>query len=439
MLFSQEVFEDKKIIYPVLKLDLPLFDLPYQISAMNTVGYGFFSGYANPSMAQSLALTLDIFSSFQYGMKYFYDNSGLNETLKKIIYHVGTGLGEYIFIYMPGGGGWLHEEYHRAVLTRFGANSFNCMNLFPIGAEVIYVSNVKDEDLSRIKKESPPDLVRMFETGIEGQYLLIDRLQRNNFFYNQNLLSEYTYWFNTLNSFYYVLGSSIAQNGITLDETETSDSRDFAGLDFTAWVYDLFRPDEPYEDRGVHPSGEGVDRYRTMLDLTEAEINYLKLQGYLQMLNFLSPMMFGVKSLPMGEFDGNFAIRHYLTSFGMDISANVYLKKKPFNMVFVFHNYANYTNWFPAIEAELIDYPLTISKLNMYFSPRVLIGMQPKGQVFKTASPEFLGLFGLRVDIKTNNNIYPYLDFTVKTKGWIAGNEFLGTNASIKLGVSLRF
>ncbi len=23
--------------------------------------------------------------------------------------------------------------------------------------------------------------------------------------------------------------------------------RDFVGLDFTAWVYDLFRPDEPYK------------------------------------------------------------------------------------------------------------------------------------------------------------------------------------------------
>jgi len=423
----------------VLKLDLPLFDLPYQISAMNTVGHGFFSGYANPSMAQSLALTLDIYSSFQYGMKYFDDNSGLNETLKKIIYHIGTGLGDFIFSYMPGGSGWLHEEYHRAVLTRFGANSFNGMNLFPIGADVVYVSNVKDEDLSRIKKESSSDLVRMFEAGIEGEYLLIERLQRNNFFYNQNFLSEYTYWYNILNSVLYVYASSLAQNGIDMDETETSESRDFAGLDFTAWVYDLFRPDEPYEDRGVHPTGDGVDRYVSVSDLTEDELNYLKLQGYLQMLNFLSPMMFGIKSLPMGEFDGNFAIRHYLTSFGYDISAQVYLKKRPFNMVFILHNYANYANWFPAIEAELVDYPYNIGKLAMFLSPRVLIGMQPKGQVFKTGSPEFLGLLGLRIDFIVHKIIFPYLDFTVKTKGWVAGNEYLNANASVRLGVSFRF
>ncbi|MDR2941989.1 MAG: hypothetical protein LBV17_05320 [Treponema sp.] len=436
---NEEQNDNLKNSYPALKLDLPLFDLPYQIDAMNTVGHGFFSSYANPSMAQSLALTLNIFSSFQFGMKYFYDNSGLNETLKKIIYYIGTGLGEFIFIYMPGGSGWLHEEYHRAVLTRFGANSFNGMNLFPIGASVIYVSNVKDEDLSRIKKESPPDLIRIYEAGIEGQYLLIERLQRNNFFYNQNFLSEYTYWYNAFNSFSYVWLSSMAQNGIDLNETETSDSRDFAGVDFTAWVYDLFRSNEAYEDRGIHPSGEGVNRYRTTTNLTEAEINYLRLQGYLQILNFMSPMMFGVKSLPMGEFDGNFAMRHYLTSFGMDISANVYLKKKPFNIVFIFHNYANYTNWFPAIEAELIDYPLTIGKLNMYLSPRVLIGMQPENQVFKTASPEFLGLFSLRVDFNVSKYFLPYVDFVFKTNGWVAGNELLKANASVRAGTSFLF
>ena len=35
----------------------------------------------------------------------------------------------------------------------------------------------------------------------------------------------------------------------------TEASRDFTGPDCTAWVYDLRRPDEPYADRGTHPSG----------------------------------------------------------------------------------------------------------------------------------------------------------------------------------------
>jgi hypothetical protein len=431
--------DDVKTIQPSVKLDWPLFDLPYQIDAMNTVGHGFFSGYANPSMAQSLALTQNIFSGFYYGMKYFHDNSGLNEILKKIIYYGGVALGSYLFMYMPGGDGWLHEEYHRAVMTRFRVNSFNGMNLFPIGATAVYVNSVKDEDVIRMKKESPPDFVRMFAAGIEGQYLLVDRLQRNNFFYNHKLFYEVTYWSITLNSHLYVMMSSQSESIDITGENESPDSRDFAGLDFTAWVYDLFRPNEPYEDRGEHPSGDGVDRYITTISLTDAEVNYLQLQGYLQLLNYLSPMMFGIRSLPMGEFEGNFALRHYLTSFGMDISAHVFLKKAPFNMIFVLHNYANYHNWFPAIETELVDYPVNIGKLNMFLSPRVLIGMQPKGQEFMTSSPAFLGLFGMRADFMTHKNIFPYIDFTAKTKGWVAGNEFLDGNVSVKVGLSLRF
>ncbi|TJZ63124.1 hypothetical protein FAZ15_02165 [Sphingobacterium olei] len=30
--------------------------------------------------------------------------------------------------------------------------------------------------------------------------------------------------------------------------------RDFVGWDFTPWVYDLYRPNEPYEARGICPT-----------------------------------------------------------------------------------------------------------------------------------------------------------------------------------------
>jgi hypothetical protein len=56
------------------------------------------------------------------------------------------------------------------------------MNLFPLGADLVSVSKVSDEDLIRFKDESPADLIRMHEAGIEAQYLLASRLQRNNFF-----------------------------------------------------------------------------------------------------------------------------------------------------------------------------------------------------------------------------------------------------------------
>jgi hypothetical protein len=432
-------------IFSKLKLDLPLFEFPYQIEAMNTVGRGFFSGYANPSMSQSLAVTVDLLSGFHFGMKYFYDYTRIHEPFNWLIFYLGIGLGDFLLTYLPGGDGWLHEEYHRSVLTRYRVNSFNGMNLFPIGAETVSVYNIKDEDLIRLKKISPPDFVRLRAAGIEGEYLLINNLQRNNFFYDQYLFNEILYWMVTLNSHFYIYASSdpadVNDSTRKMNQTEkTIASRDISGYDFTAWVYDLFRPNEPYEARGPHPSGVGIDRYRTTEDLTDDELKYLKGQFSWHFVNYLSPMIFGIHSIPLGSYlTGNFAMRHLLTSFGSVVSAQALLKYGSFNAAFAYHSYLNYKNYFPAIEAELIDYPLYFSGFGIFLSPRVIIGMQPEDQKFKTGKPEFLGLFGLRVDFLVSRYFLPYVDFTAKTDGWVAGNEYIDGNVSVRIGLSMRF
>jgi hypothetical protein len=331
-------------------------------------------------------------------------------------------------------------------MSRYGINSFNGMNLVPIGAEIVSVSHIKDEDLSRLKEKSPPDFVRLPAAGIEGEYLLINKLQRNNFFYNQKHLNEYLYWLVTLNSHLYIHASS-SSDKVDIEikdmnkEEKTISSRDFTGFDMTSWVYDLFRPDEPYEARGVHPSGEGINRYRTTQDLSDEELGYLQTQINLHFVNYLSPMLFFQRSIPLGDggITGNFAMRHLLTSFGSVVSTQIFLKYEPVNIAFAYHSYLNYQHYFPAIEAELVDYPLYWGKFGIFLSPRIIIGTQPEDQKFKTGSHEFLGLFGLRADFIISKYFLPYIDFTAKTDGWVAGNEYLDSNVSVKIGVSARF
>jgi len=161
---------------------------------MNTVGHGFFSSYANPSMAQSLAVSTDIVSSFHFGVKALFDNWDLNVSiglldLKSFLYDLGLIYGNlFLLFYIPGGEGWVHEEFHRAVMTRHKVNSFNDMNTFPIGAELISVNSITDEDLIRFKAESPTDFVRMHAAGMEGDLVLLDNLRRNSFFYANNFV-----------------------------------------------------------------------------------------------------------------------------------------------------------------------------------------------------------------------------------------------------------
>src|SRR6185369_11033773 len=105
-------------------------------------------------------------------------------------------------------------------------------------------------------------------------------------------------WLAKVNSILYVYTSGTSNADGLTDEVNAKEGanvpkRDFTGLDFTAWVYDLHRPDEPYAARGVHPSGVGIDRYIRYSDLSDAEKSYLRLQGYLQVLNLIDPNLFG--------------------------------------------------------------------------------------------------------------------------------------------------
>jgi hypothetical protein len=84
----------------VLKLDFPLFNLPYQIDTIITAGYGFFGSYTSLSMDQSLAVTMDVYSSMHFGLRKLYEGLTLNPVWKNAIYYGGTAVGLIAFAYI---------------------------------------------------------------------------------------------------------------------------------------------------------------------------------------------------------------------------------------------------------------------------------------------------------------------------------------------------
>ena len=132
-------------------------------------------------------------------------------------------------------------------------------------------------------------------------------------------------------------------------------SRDFTGADFTTWVDALFFPDKPYTDRGLHPSGVGINRYIKPSQLSDEAISYLKKQGNLHWLNILSPHLVGfpkikLKSTENGNYYGSFAVRHLLTPFGNDINLDIFYQTPKHNFFFAFHNYNNLNSSFFGLE-----------------------------------------------------------------------------------------
>ncbi len=416
---------------PGLRLDVPLLDAPYNIR----------HGLRAPSMQQSLALTEGFYEASHAGIQAAWGKH-------KWLGRGSVALWDYFTIALPLADVWVHEEFHRAVLGNRGIDSFNDVYKLDLSADAIAVSHVKDEDLVRLKSEHPAEQVRLGVAGIEGEYLLVQRLEANRFFGGSRSWNLPLYWLVKLSSIGYVQSGTWDEVNEDTDKMNREDGprvevRDFTGHDFTAWVYDLHRPEEPYAARGVHPSGIGIDRYIKPADLTSEERAYLDRQGRLQWLNFLDPNLLGMHGFAVDNpLNGrplrfNISAGHVLTSFGHTVDANFFLKQGGVNLFLVLHRYENGERPFPGVDARLLDYPIILGKQHLLISPRVAFWMQPQAQQFRTSAASPGGLAGFRVHRPISGRFGSWMEVEAKTAGWVAGNVHLGRNVSLRLGSSV--
>ncbi len=424
-------------------VDIPIVDLPANLDN----SYLAFKQFS-PSMKQSLGFSKSIAETQQYYTKRLFFNPNKNYSIgRKILKETGLAftnlLIEVIIGGTPFGTGWTHEEWHRAVLNKNNVSSFNDMNTFPIGQDAVSVSHITDEDLAKFKNSNNSDFVRMGAAGIEAQYEYVKALQKDNFYYGLNLSSQISYWKNTINSISYLrLTSTVEGDDFTkeLENEEGTDisERDFTGLDFTAWIYDLSRPNEPYAQRGRHVSGVGLRRYRITSDLTKEELDYLKKMGKLQILNFISPHMFYINSIKFNQnLRFNFGLFHYLTSFGYDVGSNFFIEHKLNKIFFAFHNYHNLNNSFYGIETQLIDKEYKIGKKTLLLSPIIHLWTHPKNQEFRTSDDTFGGKMEIYAATELGKKWQQYISVSAKTKGWVAGDVYLNSNLSIRFGTRI--
>ena len=435
--FKNNMFFYKDTIGAVY-LDMPLVDLPSQIYAYRATG-GFFKSYMNPGMETSLAYSVDFYSAVHFGFKNIRirKSVGAQAFIQRLLI---SGF-DVVSQWLPLGAPWLHEEYHRGVMTQYGFDSFNEVLTFPFGKSSIAVNHVKDEHLENLCDEHHSDFVRLMSAGHEAEVQLVRNLQANEFFYHQNLDNEVLYIMYLVQNIVYV--SSCAHGGgdegtRKRNEIEkTIKERDFTGMDMNAWIDALCFPDKPYAARGLHPSGVGINRYIMYDDITEEGRKYLLRQTYLDIFNFVSPMMIGFSHIRLantseGEWFGNFAFRHYLTSFGDDISLDLYLQAPKFNLYTTLHSYNNLHNHFAGIEAGLVDFPLLDNR--MQIGGRVMFWVQPKNMSFYTKKGEVGGLVNARISYHSRY-IDPYLELGWKSKGWVAGNVCLNSSFSVRAGI----
>ena len=338
-------------------LNFSLFDSPYNSQ----------HGYSSPSMHQSLELGIGAQRLLHLGLGQVLPIS--QPGWAGFLSRLGVVLVDFQVVALPLGVGWIHEEWHRAVMKNRGINSHNGVNDFGSGS-IVAVNNETDAELTRLKAEHPADQIRLSAAGLESSHALVTMMEKDDFFRGSSTFDYGTLWLAQAGASSYLSGCASVSSDEKTRKIESKEGvdiakRDFIGLDCTGWVYDLHHPIEPFDARGVHPSGVGINRYKSFSDLSPREKKYLKIQRDLSLLNFVDPQLFGLKGFaflnPLNHrnITLNGALGHDLTPSGQALSLKLFVKDSDYRLPYgangffaTIYNYSNHARSFPGIEVE---------------------------------------------------------------------------------------
>ncbi len=392
-------------------IDLPFIEYPYNFKAE----------FPTASMDQSVQLSKSFYFATHFGIELFGKRHlGKNgDVWSKVIMSIVD------FAPIPFSNTWLHEEYHRSILSLYEIES---RNTFWSNS----VRGVKDEDLVHFKLDNPSALVREATAGSEGNLEFVLAIEKDVFFNEVTTWNYGLYWGNYLVNSFYLFGST--QKGskplvkFKNSENENILKRDANGYDPINATYDLFNPFISYTERGTHPSGIGVDRYVEFNDLSEEAQGFLNNQFKLSLLNFIDLNLLGIDELGT-KTKFNFSMRHHMTSFGFMVGGNVFFKNKKLGGIFSPKIYRNENNSFLGLEIEL---------RNNWGMIRLAGWQQPSNQLFYDTNKKLGGFLQVQFS-PPFKKFLPYIDLSLKSDGWLAANPYLENNFTVKVGGRMKF
>ncbi len=408
-----------------LGLDVPLIDAPFNTEHQPPV---------NPSMTQSLNYTKDVYRMAHWQMGQWVNP--LQHGLPGFGSRLAFFAMDYALLELPLGQSWMHEEWHRAVMSHRGIDSHNGVYTH-FGSSLIPVDRVTDEDLVRLKREHPEDLIRLDEAGMESEHELALQVNQDLFFERTKTFEDPLLWYLHISPIGYVNSCATSNSNKSTDKQNEDDgadvsARDFTGLDCNGWAYDIDRPNEDYAARGVHPSGVGINRYRKIDDLTDSERSFLNRQRVLSYINLLDPMLIHHQrfSAPFGYW--NVSGRHHLTSFGYAIDANLFLDTLNTQALVIAHTYANGQRMFPGLEVRLFD--MVLPGFPFLLSTKTMLWQQPQDFLFDTTEAKGGALGSIRLTWQGPWAMTPYGEAGCKSQGWVAGEVYQEQNCKVLLG-----
>ncbi|MDN4165049.1 hypothetical protein QWY31_06015 [Cytophagales bacterium LB-30] len=417
-----------------VRLDVPVFDYP-QVQDLP---------YRYPSMEQALSYSKGAYDLAFWGIqglgeKLFPQADNKNSSLwgKRVFtYGLGLAFAKYGSELPIPLGVWGHEEFHRSALGVGGLHSENGNWLFSRWDGTVY--GVSDGQLADLKENNLSALLYSYISGVQYEVALNEVLSTENTFYNRTQYQEPLLAYNALYVYnYFRFSTSAASDSVKViappHESADDSERDFAGADLTAWAYDMFQPELPYDNRTPFPDGEGVNRRVGFSDLPENAQDYLEQQKRLSLLNFINPGIFFMPRFRVSEnFAFSFFTQYVPTAFGNAVSLHVPLVYRGYRVSAAVFRYAGY-------QAEGMGLKLGMERYSISDKLQASVWLQgwSQPQEFFADKTKAGGSLRFRVDYRLNANWSTYVQARGKTQGWEMGSPYLQSNVSALVGVAL--
>lgn len=380
-----------------LSLDLPLFDAPFNVTR----------GFNWPSQPQALAVTTDVYDLAHWAIGRALDPWGENKVKVALGITAISAFDTLTFLVAgPTSSAWTHEEFHVSVLTTQGVPSRNPLSRgfsFPLFAPATV--EVNGDDLEAFKQASPAAFSYVNVAGLQAHSALAQRFERNLFFDDQPVLSNFIIGLNhALPSLYNLICLGTAQGDC-------------------AWqVRHFFAPGETTADR----------------PFTASEEAYLGRQLGLSLLNFVDPFLFSIRGVGVPLEDGreliiNAAVRHVPTPFGQEVRLDGYFKLDRLAARVSLHSGFNQAAWCPGLSADV-----QWSVWHLRLTGNLSGWLQPAGQSFTSPVLAPGGHASVRVGaVLLDGRLVPWLEGEVKSAGWLLSNPWLDARASVRLGLTV--
>ncbi len=422
-----------------LMLRLPVFDYPENIQ----------SNYSFPSMQQALNWSSSLYDLSFWGIHEASESIIKNRNNKKAGRIAEKGL-EYVFglAFSKYGselpiplGIWGHEAYHISVLGNEGYSPLNGNSLFHRWDGTVY--GLTDEELSQLKQDNLSQLLYSYVAGVQYE---IQSTKTNviNDFYHQRLFYKaplylYNAWY-VYDYFHFATSAASDSAKILAPPHEDADPflRDFAGADLTAWNYDMFSPEERFENRDEFPNGEGLNRRIGFSDLTRKGQDYLNRQKKLALINFLNPAILFINRIKVSDNFSFLPFAQYIpTHFGNCISVNIPFTLNQTNHFLALNNYNNLSKSFWGLEYGIFNLQPLKNK-RIHAGTWAGIWQQPMDQSYYDEKAKTGASLGFNLDYSLSRQLSVYAKVNYKTEGWAMGNPELGSVFNFTMGLSFQ-